>query len=255
MNHKISVTFLSIVFCFILLGPSLATDSDSDGLTDEEELRYYTNRENSDTDGDGYTDGTEVKGGYSPLVGGGVTMGQNDYDQDKLSDWLEGWFGSDIGKSDSDNDGTNDYDEVMSGYSPRELSTSTRFARRIEVDLSTQRLFYYVDKVKLLNIPVSTGNPSTPTPLGEFAITSLIPTKRYVGVGYDLPNVKWNMGFRSGGYYLHGAYWHNDFGKRTHSHGCINLRTSDAEMLYKYMDIGVPVMVTGTTPKRFWVGT
>ena len=43
-------------------------DSDSDGLTDIEELKIYgTDPKNPDTDGDGYSDGDEVKNGYNPL--------------------------------------------------------------------------------------------------------------------------------------------------------------------------------------------
>jgi len=43
------------------------TDSDVDGLSDSEELRYGTNPNNPDTDGDSYKDGDEVNGGYNPL--------------------------------------------------------------------------------------------------------------------------------------------------------------------------------------------
>ncbi len=42
-------------------------DSDQDGLSDEEEKTYGTDANNRDTDGDGYTDGAEVRGGYDPL--------------------------------------------------------------------------------------------------------------------------------------------------------------------------------------------
>jgi lipoprotein-anchoring transpeptidase ErfK/SrfK len=44
------------------------TDSDSDGLSDYEEIYiYHTNPHNPDTDGDGYTDGNdEVRHGYDP---------------------------------------------------------------------------------------------------------------------------------------------------------------------------------------------
>ncbi len=42
-------------------------DTDGDGLFDREEVRVYkTNPLNPDTDGDGFTDGQEVKGGYNP---------------------------------------------------------------------------------------------------------------------------------------------------------------------------------------------
>lgn len=42
-------------------------DSDQDGLSDDEEKTYGTDANNKDTDGDGYSDGTEIKGGYDPL--------------------------------------------------------------------------------------------------------------------------------------------------------------------------------------------
>lgn len=43
-------------------------DTDSDGLFDREEIKIYeTDPLNPDTDGDGYLDGDEVKSGYNPL--------------------------------------------------------------------------------------------------------------------------------------------------------------------------------------------
>jgi len=42
-------------------------DTDNDGLFDKEEIdNYHTNPLNPDTDGDGYLDGEEVKSGYNP---------------------------------------------------------------------------------------------------------------------------------------------------------------------------------------------
>jgi hypothetical protein len=46
---------------------SIFLDSDQDGLSDEEEKLYGTNPANPDTDGDSYSDGTEVRSGYDPL--------------------------------------------------------------------------------------------------------------------------------------------------------------------------------------------
>lgn len=43
-------------------------DSDCDSMTASEEKLYGTNSEVADTDGDGYSDGVEVKSGYSPLI-------------------------------------------------------------------------------------------------------------------------------------------------------------------------------------------
>ena len=42
-------------------------DTDSDGLTDMQEVAYGTDKSKPDTDGDGYTDSQEVQGGYNPL--------------------------------------------------------------------------------------------------------------------------------------------------------------------------------------------
>lgn len=42
-------------------------DSDADGLSDEEEKIYGTDSEVADTDGDGYSDGVEIEGGFDPL--------------------------------------------------------------------------------------------------------------------------------------------------------------------------------------------
>ncbi|OGI17920.1 MAG: hypothetical protein A3J63_00395 [Candidatus Moranbacteria bacterium RIFCSPHIGHO2_02_FULL_40_12b] len=48
-------------------GKNIFLDSDQDGLTDEEEKGYGTDPNNKDSDGDGYSDGAEVFGGYDPL--------------------------------------------------------------------------------------------------------------------------------------------------------------------------------------------
>lgn len=42
-------------------------DTDQDGLSNDEEKLYGTDSDKSDTDGDGYSDGIEVKSGYDPL--------------------------------------------------------------------------------------------------------------------------------------------------------------------------------------------
>lgn len=46
---------------------SVFADSDQDGLTDQEEKMLGTDPQNTDTDGDGYSDGKEVSSGYNPL--------------------------------------------------------------------------------------------------------------------------------------------------------------------------------------------
>ncbi|APR78019.1 Hypothetical protein A7982_03366 [Minicystis rosea] len=55
---------------------------------------------------------------------------------------------------------------------------------------------------------------------------------------YDLRDVPYIQYFHEG-YALHGAFWHNDFGK-PRSHGCINLAPTDAAWLFEWTDPGVP---------------
>lgn len=246
---------VTILGGFFLFAPTVqaeefAADSDGDGLIDQQETnRYYTDPQNSDTDKDGISDGAEITAGTSPHAAK-KKLYENDYDGDGFNDWLELAFGTDLGKTDTDGDGHNDFTEVMHGYSPLDQSPLATLPRRVEVDLTTQRMFYIVDEKKVKEFPVSTGNPQTPTPPGTYEISRMLPVARYKGADYDLANVKWNMQFRKGGYFLHGAYWHNDFGKRTRSHGCVNMRTADAGWLYQYMKPGVAVIIKGTTPKN-----
>ncbi len=245
---------VSIVLCAattspIVLHSEQTLDPDGDGLSDQEEALYYTDPLNGDTDHDSYFDGDEVKNGYSPLASGKVKMNEFDYDHDGLNDELEGEFGSDRGKSDTDQDGFSDLDEIAHGYSPIGIATSTVFLREIEVDKTTQRLYFVVNSVRLFDFPVSTGNPWTQTPSGDFVVDAMIPNKRYVGIDYDLPNVKWNLRFKPH-YYIHAAYWHDSFGIRTMSHGCVNMKEEDAYTLYQYVMPGMKVKIYGTTPPR-----
>ncbi len=60
------------------LDTSPATDSDADGLTDSEEIIYRTNKNNADTDGDGYQDGLEVANLYNPIIAGSAKLLDSD---------------------------------------------------------------------------------------------------------------------------------------------------------------------------------
>ena len=61
------------------------------------------------------------------------------------------------------------------------------------------------------------------------------------GPGYNLPNVPWTMYFY-GGYAIHGAYWHNNFGQRM-SHGCVNMKPNEAKWLFNWTPKGTLVVV------------
>ncbi len=255
-SNKLLMGTMILLGTFFVL-PVQAADFDQDGLSDHDEINvYYTDYQRADSDGDGFSDGDEVAAGYSPHMGSSTRMYEFDYDGDGLNDWVEQWFGSDIAQADSDGDGFSDFDEVMEGYDPDDASPARKFgdSRRVLVDRTTQQLGYYVDGIQIVGYPVSTGNPNTETPEGVFHIERKVEIKDYRGADYFVPDVKWNLQFKPM-YYMHTAYWHDDFGKRTHSHGCINLREADAQLLYSYLDVGVPIEVVGETPSGYRVGT
>ena len=108
----------------------------------------------------------------------------------------------------------------------------------IDVDLSTQTLVAYEGEVEVLRTTVSTGAPQTPTVKGRFRIFHKLLSQTMRGPGYEQPNVPYVMYFY-GAYSLHGAYWHNDFG-RARSHGCVNLRVAEAQWLFNWADPALP---------------
>ncbi len=114
--------------------------------------------------------------------------------------------------------------------------------KQIVVNLSQQKTYAYENGVLIREFVVSTGLPATPTVTGDFTIYLKLRSQRMTGPDYDLPGVPWVMYFYKG-YSLHGTYWHNNFG-RPMSHGCVNMRTEDAEWLYEWAPIGTPVHVT-----------
>lgn len=171
-----------------------------------------------------------------------------DTDGDGLSDVIEEKLGTDINVADTDGDGFDDGKEVMRGFDPLNLERVRLKNKNVKVDLSIQRLFYYAGDTLIGSMPVSTGVLSSPTPTGTFKIIRELETHLYSGLGYYLPNTKWNLEFKRS-YYLHGAYWHNQFGKKPMSHGCVNIGYKDAEKLYWFLDVGDSVKIVGKTPK------
>ena len=90
--------------------PPAPTDTDSDGLTDDDETSLGTDPNNQDSDGDGIPDGTEVNSlGSNPL--------DTDTDSDGLTDALEVDHSCNVNQPDTDGDGLGDAFEANSGFS------------------------------------------------------------------------------------------------------------------------------------------
>jgi len=151
-------------------------------------------------------------------------------------------------------------------YSP--LSTDVPWEyKRIVVSIKDQTITAYEDKNAVFHTQISSGLPIRPdpngipweTPRGTFYIQNKFPTT-YMGDGrltgdpeaYELPGVPWTLYFEPvTGVAFHGAYWHNNFGIQM-SHGCINMRPSDARWLFRwtYPIFEVPVTSRGMWEKR-----
>lgn len=178
-----------------------------------------------------------------------VLSAEIDTDNDGLNDAIETKLGTDPGNSDTDGDGFADGIEIQNGYSPLEGKKSRKITRSGEVDLTNQKFYYLVNGVRVGTLLASTGRPGMSTPVGSYKILKKVPVKTYRTATVSYPNTKWNLLFEAKvGLYLHGAYWHNDFGIRPRSGGCVNLKTTDAEKMYQFFDIGDKIKVFGKTP-------
>lgn len=225
-----------------------SVDSDGDGLSDDEEINIYgSNPTLPDSDGDGYSDGTEIMHGYSPITGSPVKNNSIDTDGDGLWDDWEIVLGTAIKNQDTDGDGYNDGLEVKNGYDPRGTS-SIKLKKLIKVDVSEQKLEYFFGETRLDSFKISSGVPGLDTPIGDFHVIKKRPTVNYAGSNYNYPDTKWNLMFKYGSwgnYYIHGAYWHNNFGNKM-SHGCINVPYTYEQMgrLYDWADVGTKVSIS-----------
>jgi hypothetical protein len=122
--------------------------------------------------------------------------------------------------------------------------TSADNGKRIEVDLTNQRVYAFEGDRIVHQFIVSTGKWGW-TPTGEFTIWTKVRSqlmkggKKELGTYYYLPNVPYVMFFyndkieKMRGFSFHGTYWHENFGHPM-SHGCINMRTEDAKTLYEW---------------------
>jgi len=126
----------------------------------------------------------------------------------------------------------------------------------VEVDQSTQHMWYFVAGKLVLESDVVTGFPNAKraTPNGVFYIRSKASPAKLRGP--RLPNgeyewestVQYWMQVTAGGVGLHDAYWQSSFGLARWqagfgSHGCINMPFAKAQELYNTLKIGTPVII------------
>ncbi|MBU1931270.1 L,D-transpeptidase [Patescibacteria group bacterium] len=145
--------------------------------------------------------------------------------------------------------------------------------KRIEIDLTNQRLYAFEDSRLVYNFLISSGKWGR-TPTGHFTIwvklryTKMEGGSQALNTYYYLPNVPYVMFFynqdipKYRGFGIHGTYWHSNFGQPM-SHGCINMNTEEAAQLYywaqpelgnkssifaDFENPGTPVVIYGVSP-------
>jgi lipoprotein-anchoring transpeptidase ErfK/SrfK len=160
-----------------------------------------------------------------------------------------------------------------------------------------QKLYAYQDGKLVYSSLVETGRPNLPTPTGVFHIFyKNCSDKEWLSNSYNQgvhngncgehngdgyveqftspfppgspdyyypTNINYAMEFADGGFFLHDAWWHCDFGpgsnvphytggcpgwagghEETGSHGCVGMPVSAAAWLYAWSHIGTTVIVT-----------
>lgn len=116
----------------------------------------------------------------------------------------------------------------------------------IEINLTAQHLFLYVDGEKKMESAFVSGNASRgfDTPAGIYGITYKEQDAMLVGENYETPVSYW-MPF-NGNIGLHDAIWRDSFGadiyKKSGSHGCVNMPYLKAKELYGEIAKGTPVI-------------
>lgn len=126
-------------------------------------------------------------------------------------------------------------------YPTEEYTEPINGTKWIDVDLSDQMLYAYIDDQIVASFLVSTGLPATPTVTGQYYVYVKYLYADMVGPGYNLPDVPYTMYFYND-YGIHGTYWHDNFGHPM-SHGCINMRTSEAGWLFDWSYVGILVNI------------
>ena len=119
----------------------------------------------------------------------------------------------------------------------------------VEIDLTSQHLWVYVDGELVEDTDFVSGNVSrgNGTPVGIYPITYKERNATLKGENYASKVSYW-MPF-NGNVGMHDASWRSTFGNDIYltggSHGCVNLPVKKAEVIYDYVEKGEPVIVYG----------
>ena len=117
----------------------------------------------------------------------------------------------------------------------------------IEIDLSGQYLWYYINGELIVSTPITSGTMSTGhgTPSGVYYVCSYSRNIVLTGDDYRQPVDFWIQVV--GGIGIHDSLWRSVYGGSEYlnagSHGCINTPYDAVSNIYWNIDIGVPVVM------------
>ncbi len=132
---------------------------------------------------------------------------------------------------------------------PGELTAISpeRADKWIQININEQNLVCFEGDQPVFSTGVGSGLWNTATPKGEFTVLYKRHTRRMMGNqgqegAYDLAGVPFPVYFTWSGVAIHGTYWHNDYGRR-HSHGCVNVPSSAAKWIFRWVNPVAPYAV------------
>lgn len=140
--------------------------------------------------------------------------------------------------------------DVAIAAKPSKLPAWAKSGKRwIDISIQAQTLVLYEGQQAVYATAVSTGRDglgdpkkTLSTPTGTFNIREKHITTTMdaheVDNKFELRDVPWVQYFK-GGYALHAAPWHDDFGK-PRSHGCINMSPIDARRVFTFTTPDLP---------------
>ncbi len=118
----------------------------------------------------------------------------------------------------------------------------------VEIDYTTQRMWYYKDGSLVVDTPVVTGCVAngTESPEGIFCVVDKSEDEILKGEGYSTPVDYWMPFYEGVGIHDADSWRGNSYGGSIYlyggSHGCINTPTANAAIMYQEMEIGTPVI-------------
>lgn len=135
-------------------------------------------------------------------------------------------------------------------YNP--IKDYSNLSTYVELDISRQRVWMYVNGRCIVNTPVVTGsvNQGYSTPVGIYYLTyksmhETLEGYNSDGSKYSSPVTFW-MPF-NGGIGFHDASWRSNFGGNIYmtngSHGCVNMPYGAASTLYANINTSIPIIV------------